>query len=121
MYLRSTQMKQKKMPPVRLSRGSAADAYWSAAQLVAHHASNGCNLRPGDLLGSGTLSGATPQTLGSLMELTQAGKAPLALPTGETRTFLADGDEVIQRGRCEADGAVSIGFGKAAGIVRPAT
>lgn len=105
--------------PVRLSRGNARDAYWTPAQLVAHHASNGCNLRPGDLLGSGTLSGTAPDALGSLMELTQGGRAPLQLPSGETRTFLEDGDEVIQRGRCERAGAVSLGFGEATGTVRP--
>jgi fumarylacetoacetase len=116
MHLRTPAMKA----PVRLSRGSARDAYWTPAQLLAHHSSNGCNLRPGDLLGSGTLSGAAPDSLGSLMELTQGGKAPLTLANGETRTFLQDGDEVIQRGRCERAGTASIGFGEAAGKVRPA-
>jgi fumarylacetoacetase len=106
--------------PHRLSRGNARDAYWTPAQLVAHHSSNGCNLRPGDLFGSGTLSGATPESLGSLMEITQAGKAPIALPGGETRTFLQDGDEVIMRGRCAREGATGIGFGEAAGKIRPA-
>jgi fumarylacetoacetase len=116
MHLKAPGMKQ----PARLSRGSARDAYWTPAQLVAHHASNGCNLQPGDLLGSGTLSGATADAYGSLMELTQAGKAPVSLPGGGTRTFLQDGDEVIQRGRCEKSGAAAIGFGEAAGVVRPA-
>jgi fumarylacetoacetase len=116
MHLRTPKMKT----PVRLSRGNARDAYWTAAQMVAHHASNGCNLQPGDLLGSGTLSGTTPGEAGSLMELTQAGKAPLSLPGGETRTFLEDGDEAIQRGRCERDGATPIGFGAAAGRILPA-
>jgi fumarylacetoacetase len=123
MHLKTKSMKS----PVRLSRGNARDAYWTVAQMVAHHASNGCNLRPGDLLGSGTLSGASPEgtslsppALGSLMELTQGGKSPLALAGGETRTFLQDGDEVIQRGRCERAGAASIGFGEAAGKIRPA-
>jgi fumarylacetoacetase len=116
MHLKTPAMKQ----PHRLSRGNARDAYWTPAQLVAHHSSNGCNLRPGDLFGSGTLSGATPEALGSLMELSQGGKVPLALPGGETRTFLQDGDEAIQRGRCERAGAASIGFGEAAGKIRPA-
>jgi fumarylacetoacetase len=102
--------------PARLSSASFRDAYWTVAQLVAHHTSNGCNLRPGDLLGSGTLSGATPDSFGSMMELTQGGKNPLALPSGETRTFLEDGDEVVQRGYCE--GSVRIGFGEAAGKIR---
>jgi fumarylacetoacetase len=120
MYLSSAQMRARKLAPARLSRCSFRDSYWTLAQMVAHHTSNGCNLQPGDLLGSGTLSGTEPGTAGSLLELTQAGKAPLTLPGGETRAFLADGDEVIQRGRCEAEGAVAIGFGEAAGVVKPA-
>jgi fumarylacetoacetase len=119
-YLSSAQMRAKKLAPARLSRCSFRDSYWTVAQLVAHQTSNGCNLQPGDLLGSGTLSGTEPGTAGSLLELTQGGKAPLTLPGGETRAFLADGDEVIQRGRCEAEGAVAIGFGEAAGVVKPA-
>jgi len=114
MHLCSEKMKA----PVRLSRASFCDSYWTPAQLVAHHTSNGCNLRPGDLLGSGTLSGATPDSFGSLMELTQAGKNPLTLPGGETRAFLEDGDEVIQRGRCTREGFVPIGFGEARGTIR---
>jgi fumarylacetoacetase len=113
MHLTTAKMKS----PHRLSRGNSRDAYWTPAQMVAHHTSNGCNLRPGDLLGSGTLSGAAPQAAGSLMELTQGGKTPLTLPGGEKRTFLEDGDTVILRGRCERDGAVSIGFGEARGVV----
>jgi fumarylacetoacetase len=120
MYLSSAQMRARKLAPARLSRCSFRDSYWTLAQMVAHHTSNGCNLQPGDLLGSGTLSGTEPGTAGSLLELTQGGKAPLTLPGGETRAFLADGDEVIQRGRCEAEGAVAIGFGEAAGVVKPA-
>jgi fumarylacetoacetase len=107
----------KMQAPVRLSRGSFRDAYWTVAQLVAHQTSNGCNLRPGDLLGSGTLSGATPDSYGSMMELSQGGKAPLALPSGESRAFLEDGDEVIQRGYCQGD-AIRIGFGEAAGSIK---
>src|SRR5688572_4718913 len=103
--------------PVRLSRGSFRDSYWTVAQLVAHHTSNGCNLRPGDLLGSGTLSGATPGSAGSLMELSLAGKQPVALPGGESRAFLEDGDEVVQKGYCQKDGATRIGFGEAAGKI----
>jgi fumarylacetoacetase len=102
--------------PVRLSRASFRDSYWTAAQMVAHHTSNGCNLRPGDLLGSGTISGAAPDSCGSMMELTQGGKQPLALPGGESRSFLEDGDEVVQRAYCE--GAVRIGFGEAAGKIK---
>ena len=116
MHLRTAKMKS----PVRLSLGNFRDAYWTAAQIVTHQTSNGCNLQPGDLLGSGTLSGTQPDSLGSMMELTQAGKNPLALPGGESRRFLEDGDEAIQRGRCSREGYASIGFGEARGIVRPA-
>jgi fumarylacetoacetase len=114
MHLRTDKMKA----PVRLSRASFRDSYWTPAQLVAHHTSNGCNLRPGDLLGSGTLSGPTPDSFGSMMELTQGGKNPLALPGGESRAFLQDGDEVIQRARCTRDGYATIGFGEARGTIR---
>ena len=113
MYLQTAAMEYR----VRLSRGNARDAYWTAAQLVAHHSSNGCNLRPGDLLGSGTLSGPTPDSAGSLMELTAAGKNRFVLPSGETRGFLENGDQVTQRGRCVRPGAVSIGFGEASGLI----
>jgi len=114
MHLQSSRMQG----PVRLSRSSFRDSYWTAAQMVAHHSSNGCNLRAGDLLGSGTLSGAAPGSFGSMMELTQGGKKPLALPGGETRAFLEDGDEVTQKGFCEKDGAARIGFGEAAGKIK---
>lgn len=113
MFLRTA----KQRAAQRLSRGSFRDSYWTPAQIVAHQSSNGCNLRPGDILGSGTLSGATPDSLGSLLELSAGGKSPLSLPSGETRTFLEDGDEVIQRGYCERDGAARIGFGEAAGKI----
>jgi len=114
MHLKTRKMQQ----PVRLSRSSSAQAYWTVAQMLAHHTSNGCNLQPGDLLGSGTLSGAAPEAGGSLMELTQGGKAPLELASGEKRTFVEDGDTVILRGRCEREGATPIGFGEASGEVR---
>jgi fumarylacetoacetase len=113
MHLRSPKMRQDKAPAQRLSRGSFRDSYWTLAQIVAHHSSNGCNLQPGDLLGSGTISGSTADSLGSMMELTQGGKNPLALADGETRFFVQDGDEVIERGRCEANGFRRIGFGQA--------
>ena len=105
---------------VRLSQSNFRDSYWTPAQMVAHHTSNGCNLQPGDLLGSGTISGTEPGTYGSLMELTAAGKNPLRLPGGETRTFLADGDEVLLAGRCSRPGYATIGLGEARGIVTPA-
>ena len=120
MYLRSAKMRAVGTPPLRLSRGNYRDAYWTLAQMVAHHTSNGCNLSPGDLLGTGTLSGDAPDSLGSMLELTQRGANPVNLPSGETRAFVADGDEVIQRGRCEREGYATIGFGEAAGTIIPA-
>jgi fumarylacetoacetase len=113
MNLRTTRTKA----AVRLSRASFRDSYWTLAQMVAHQTSNGCNLQPGDVLGSGTLSGTSPDSLGSLMELSQGGKKPLELASGETRTFLEDGDEVIQRGRCVRNGYAPIGFGEAVGRI----
>jgi fumarylacetoacetase len=120
MYLCTEGMRKTKAAPLRLSRGNARDAYWSVAQMVTHHSSNGCNLQPGDLFGSGTLSGAAPESAGSLMELTQGGKTPLRLPSGETRVFLEDGDEVTLRGRCGREGVASLGFGDCSGLVRAA-
>jgi fumarylacetoacetase len=119
-YLGSTRMRAQKIPETRLARSNFRHAYWTPAQIVTHQASNGCNLRPGDLLGSGTISGPTPDSLGSMLELTQGGRNPLSLPGGETRAFLEDGDEVILRGRCARQGFASIGFGEAAGRVRSA-
>jgi fumarylacetoacetase len=102
----------------RLSRtNTTRAAYWTPAQLVAHHTVNGCNLQSGDLLGSGTLSGPRPDEAGSLMELTGGGKLPVALPNGELRSFLEDGDTLILRGWCECPGAVRIGLGECAGTV----
>lgn len=115
----STQkMRDAGMPPHRLSRGSAAAAmYWTAAQIVAHHSSNGCNLQPGDLIGTGTLSTAEESGLGSLLEISRGGKQPVTLPSGETRSFLEDGDELILTARAEADSAIPIGFGECRGVV----
>jgi fumarylacetoacetase len=121
MRLLTPTMREKGLPPHRLSRGNLRDLYWTPAQLLAHHASNGCNLRPGDLLGSGTISGTEPETLGCLLELTQGGKQALSLPHGETRKFLEDGDEVILEGYCEAPGFVRIGFGECRGRVLPSS
>ena len=107
--------------PHLLSRAEAASAmYWSAAQIVAHHSSNGCNLMPGDLIGTGTLSVAESSGLGSLLEISQGGKTPLTLANGEQRSFLEDGDELTLDARCSAPGAVPIGFGRCHGRVRPA-
>ena len=111
-------MRRAGLPPQVLSRGSAdAAMYWSAAQIVAHHTANGCNLQPGDLIGTGTLSTDRDEGLGSLLEISRGGKQPIALPSGETRTFLEDGDEVTLRAWCEGDGAVRIGFGECVGRV----
>ena len=112
-WLKTAKMKD----PVRLSRGSFRDMYWTIAQLVAHHASNGCNLQPGDLLASGTVSGPAKESRGCLLELTSKGTEPISLPSGETRRFLEDGDEVILRGWCEREGLPRIGFGECRGTV----
>jgi fumarylacetoacetase len=106
------------LPPHRLSHGEVAAAmYWTVNQIVAHHSANGCNLQPGDLIGTGTLSTADGDGLGSLLEISQGGKQPLAMPGGETRSFLEDGDEVILTARAQAPGAVPIGFGECRGLV----
>jgi len=119
--LSTAKMRDQGMAPHLLSRGNACAAmYWSAAQIVTHHASNGCNLQPGDLIGTGTLSTDSDEGLGSLMEISRGGKQPLELPSGETRSFLEDGDEVTLRAWCEADGAVRIGFGECVGRVTAA-
>ncbi len=118
--LSSVQMRTDGLPPVRLSVGRLATMYWTFAQLVAHHASNGCNLRPGDLLGSGTISGPTQDSRGCLLEMTWRGAEPITLPTGELRRFLLDGDEVILRGACEREGAARIGLGECRGIIAAA-
>jgi fumarylacetoacetase len=97
-----------------------ADLYWTMAQMLTHHTSNGCNLRPGDLFASGTISGPTSDSRGCLLELTRRGAEPVTLPTGETRKFLEDGDEVILRGSCERQGAARIGFGECRGLILPA-
>ena len=119
-WLHTARMRQQGLPATRLSQSNALDAYWTAAQLVTHHTSNGCNLQVGDLLGTGTLSGPGPEQGGSLLELSNGGRAPLALPGGEQRTFLEDGDTVTLRAYCEARGAVRIGLGSVSGTVLPA-
>ena len=103
-----------------VSRSNLRHLYWTIGQMVTHHASNGCNLRPGDLLGTGTVSGPTRESRGCLLELTWRGTEPLALPGGETRRFLEDGDEVVFRGWCEREGATRIGLGECRGVVTPA-
>jgi fumarylacetoacetase len=117
-WLQTAAMREAGQPAVRLTRGNAHEAaYWTPAQLIAHHSSGGCNLQPGDLFGSGTLSGPGPDQAGSMLELTQGGKQPITLPNGETRSFLADGDTLTLRGFCERVGARRIGFGECSGRV----
>jgi fumarylacetoacetase len=116
--LQTAKMRASGEAPARLTRGNTTEAaYWTAAQLVAHHTVNGCNLQPGDLLGSGTLSGPKPDEAGSLIELTLGGKQAITLPNGEKRTFLEDGDTLIMRGYCERAGAMRIGLGEVSGTV----
>lgn len=128
-YLQSADMEKRGLSPIRLSRGSSRHMYWTFSQLLAHHTSNGCNLQPGDLLGSGTLSGPTPESRGCLLELTWQGvgpdkkplpRKPIELPTGEKRTFLADGDTVIFKAFCQREGFRRIGFGECRGKILPA-
>ncbi len=117
-WLQTEAMRKAGQPPTRLTLGNASEAaYWTAAQLVAHHTVNGCNLRPGDLLGSGTLSGPNPDQAGSMLELTAGGKNAITLPNGETRSFFADGDTLSLRAWCERDGARRIGFGECSGTI----
>ena len=119
-YLESQRMREEGATPVRLSSASTLDLYWSFAQMLAHHASNGCNMRPGDLFGSGTVSGAAAAARGCLLEITRRGEEPVTLSSGETRTFLEDGDEVILRGSCAREGFRRIGLGECRGRVFPA-
>jgi fumarylacetoacetase len=129
-YLQSAQMEERSIPALPISRGSFKDMYWTFAQMLTHHASNGCRMRTGDLLGSGTASGPTPESRGCLLELTFDGldpatrkprpRKPIQLPTGETRTFLADGDTVTFKAYCQAPGRARIGFGECSGKILPA-
>jgi fumarylacetoacetase len=115
-WLRTSAMKE----PVRLSRAAFRDMYWTLGQMVAHHASNGCPLRPGDLIASGTVSGSEKENRGCLLELTTKGAEPVQLPDGSSRSFLEDGDEVILRGYCERAGFARIGLGECRGTIRAA-
>lgn len=119
-YLSSEKMRGQDIQPVLLSRAPFSLMYWTMAQLLTHHASNGCNLRTGDLIASGTVSGPAPESLGCLLELTKRGANPVSLPTGETRKFLEDGDEVTMRGYLGADDRPRIGFGECRGAILPA-
>jgi len=114
-WLRSARMRE----PVRLSHSDFSQMYWTLAQMIAHHTSNGCPIRAGDLIGSGTVSGPEKQNRGCLLELTWRGSEPLELPTGEIRRFLEDGDEVIFKGWCEASGYRRIGLGECRAVIQP--
>ncbi len=120
-WLRTARMRSDGISAQRLSRGNFESMFWSPAQMIAHHASGGCNLRSGDLLGSGTISGPGEQSRGCLMELTERGTKPVQLASSEQRSFLEDGDEVILRGYCERPGFRRIGFGECRGIVEPSS
>ena len=120
-YLTSERMRAEQVPRMKLSSVRATELYWSFAQMVTHHASNGCNLRTGDLLASGTISGPRAGEQGCLLEITKRGTEPLRLPTGEERSFLEDGDEVTFVGYCEADGKPKIALGECKGRIVPAT
>ena len=119
-FITTAAMREAGHAPHKLSSGSATNMYWTVQQIVTHHASNGCNLEPGDLLGTGTISAPTPDGYGSLMELSEGGKAKVVLPNGEERTFLEDGDEILFRAGARRDGYVPIGFGECRAIVEPA-
>ena len=115
--LSTARMRAAGTAPHRLSKGPMSAMYWTAAQLIAHHTVNGCNLRPGDLLGTGTLSSEGEDTFGSLLELSQGGKKPIELPGGETRTFLEDGDEIVMKAHAVREGYRTIGFGECRGRI----
>lgn len=118
--IRTEKMRADGADAERLSLGNYSYMYWTTAQMITHHSSNGCNLRPGDLMASGTVSGPTPESRGCLLEITRRGAEPVQLANGEERKFLQDGDELILTGWCEKDGAVRIGFGTCTGVVTPA-
>ncbi len=117
-FLQSEKMREANIKPIRISQGNLRDLYWTVAQLLTHHASGGCNLRPGDLLATGTISGPEQGSEGCLLEMKHRAE-PVNLPTGETRTFLEDGDEVIFRAACQAPGLPRIGFGACTGKIVP--
>jgi fumarylacetoacetase len=118
--LSTARMRAAGLAPQKLTASNARDLYWTVAQMVAHHTANGCNLQPGDLLGSGTITSPGEAGFGSLLELTEGGKRPLSLPGGETRTFLEDEDEVVFTARAAREGFATIGFGPCIGRVLPA-
>ena len=119
-YIQTQKMRGENAEPFLLSRSNTKDLYWTIAQMLTHHASNGCNLQTGDLMATGTVSGEAKDARGCLLELTWRGKEPINLPNGEERRFLEDGDEIIMRGFCEKDGFKRIGFGECRGVIMPA-
>jgi fumarylacetoacetase len=119
-HISSAQMRRDGHAPLRLSHGPASNMYWTVAQIITHHAANGCNLMPGDLLGTGTISGPDAGSFGSLMETTRSGAELVTLPTGETRAFLEDGDALSLSAKAVRAGYRSIGFGSCSGVVSPA-
>ncbi len=119
-YIQTERMRMENIEPFRLSRSNMKDLYWTIGQMLTHHASNGCNLRRGDLMATGTVSGRDKSERGCLLELTWRGKEPIELPNGETRRFLEDGDDIIMKGFCEKPGFRRIGFGECRGRVLPA-
>ncbi|MBK8810283.1 MAG: fumarylacetoacetase [Acidobacteria bacterium] len=118
-FIQTEKMRSELIEPFRLSRSNMKDLYWTIAQMLTHHASNGCNLQTGDLMATGTVSGRGKDERGCLLELTWRGTEPIELPSGETRRFLEDGDDVIMRGFCEREGFRRIGFGECRGRVLP--
>lgn len=120
-HLASAQMREQGLDPVLLSRGTLADLTWTFTQMLAHHTSTGCAMRPGDMLGSGTVSGTSKDSRGCLLELTWRGTEPVELPDGTQRRFLLDGDELIMKAYCEAEGARRIGLGSCTGVILPAS
>jgi len=119
--LSTSHMREHNLPPTAISTSNLSDLYWSFAQMLTHHTSNGCNLQPGDILASGTVSGPGPGSEGCLLEITQRGTVPLQLPTGELREFLVDGDEIILRGHCHRKGLPLITLGECRGAILPAS
>lgn len=119
-YIQTDKMRADKIEPFLISRSNTRDLYWTIGQMLTHHASNGCNLQTGDLIASGTVSGPEKDERGCMLERTWRGTEPLELPSGETRRFLEDGDEIIMRGFCEREGFRRIGLGECRGRIIPA-
>ncbi len=119
-FIQTEKMRAENVEPFMISRSNMKDLYWTIGQMLAHHASNGCNLQTGDLMATGTVSGKEKSERGCLLEMTWRGKEPIELPNGEQRRFLEDGDEIIMKGYCEREGFRRIGFGECRGRILPA-